>query len=151
MGFFRHRSPIFTPEETERVLHAIRQAEQQTSGEIRVFVERRCKYVDAMDRARQIFNRLEMERTEARNGVLLYMATSDHQLAIFADEGIHKSAGDQFWKDIFGKVVDEIRSKAPASGLCLAIQGVGEALKAYFPFDSETDRNELPDDIVFGN
>lgn len=68
MGFFRHRSPIFTPEETERVLHAIRQAEQQTSGEIRVFVERRCKYVDAMDRARQIFNRLEMERTETRNG-----------------------------------------------------------------------------------
>ncbi|MBN9350576.1 MAG: TPM domain-containing protein [Chitinophagaceae bacterium] len=151
MGFLRKRKPIFSAEETERILNAIRHAEKETSGEVRVFVERKCKYIDAMDRARQIFGNLEMYKTESRNGVLFYIATCDHQLAVLGDEGIHKVAGEQFWRNTLEQMVKEIKGKSPADGLCIGIAEIGLALKKYFPYNSQTDKNELPDNIVFGN
>ncbi len=75
MWRFSRKKAFFTPEENEKIIHSIQQAEMQTSGEIRIFVESRCKYVDALDRAKEIFTNLEMEKTELRNGVLFYIAS----------------------------------------------------------------------------
>lgn len=151
MSLFRKKAkPIFSETETGQLVNAIRDAELQTSGEVRVYVERRCKYVDAIDRARQIFDGLEMEKTKLRNGVLFYLASEDRQLAIFADKGIHKAAGSEYWQQTLDRLINTIRTKDLVSGLCTAIREIGITLSEHFPYEKDTDKNELPDDIVFG-
>lgn len=141
--------PFFTDEEEQRIVAAIRAAEKRTSGEIRVFVESRCSYVDAVERAAEIFYGLKMEHTEDRNGVLLYIATKDHQLAIFGDKGIHEKVGTAFWNKEVQKILSEFSKQHYADGIVTVVTEIGEALVAHFPYENE-DRNELPDDIVFG-
>ncbi len=151
MSLFRKKKSIFTEAESQAVVAAIRDAEQKTSGEIRVFIERRCKYVDAIDRAKQLFDNLEMEKTEQRNGVLFYLASDDHQIAIYADEGIHKATGGEYWKETLHHAIGKIKSENLVSGVCHSISEIGNALHKYFPYQKDTDKNELPDDIIFGN
>lgn len=146
----RKQKPIFPEAETNLLVSAIREAERATSGEVRVFVEKRCKYVDAIDRARQVFEALEMDKTELRNGILFYLAVQDHQLAVYADDGIHKAAGDHYWKETLAGLIEDIRNENIIQGLCHAIHKAGDKLSEFFPYDSSTDKNELPDEIVFG-
>lgn len=141
--------PFFTDEEQQRIIAAIRASEKRTSGEIRVFIESKCSYVDAVDRAAEIFFGLQMEKTEDRNGVLLYIATKDHQLAIFGDKGIHEKVGSSFWNTEVKKILNEFSKHHYADGIVKIVNEIGEALVTHFPYESE-DRNELPDDIVFG-
>ncbi|MBX9783190.1 MAG: TPM domain-containing protein [Chitinophagaceae bacterium] len=141
--------PFFTDEEQQRIVAAIHAAEKRTSGEIRVFAESRCSYVNAIDRAAEIFFGLKMEKTEDRNGVLLYFAMKDQQMAIFGDEGIHQKVGEEFWNKEVRKILQEFRKDNHAQGIINIITEIGEALVFHFPYENE-DRNELPDDIVFG-
>jgi uncharacterized membrane protein len=141
---------IFTPEETQALLEAIRNAERRTSGEVRVFVEGHCRYVDPLDRAVEIFKQLKMDQTADRNAVLVYVATKDHQLAIFGDEGIHKKVGNDYWNVELQKMIKEFNRKNYAEGIRKVVDDIGEALCTHFPYNSGTDKNELPDDIVFG-
>jgi len=151
MWRFSRKKPFFTPEENEKIINAIQEAERQTSGEIRIFVESRCKYVDALDRAVEIFTNLQMEKTELRNGVLFYIAIKDKQLAIFADKGIHEATGgDKYWKDAVKEIVSVFSNENITEGITTSIYKIGEALKTHFPYDKEVDKNELPDEIVFG-
>lgn len=140
---------FFNPEEEQRVVEAIRQAEQRTSGEIRVFVESRCRFVDPVDRAAEVFFKLQMEHTEDRNGVLIYVAMKDRQLAIFGDEGIHKAVGSEFWQQEVAKILAEFNAAHYVDGIIGIIRDIGQALTEKFPYEQE-DRNELPDNIVFG-
>lgn len=141
---------FFTTDEKAAVLAAIRSAEMQTSGEVRVFVESKCKYVDAIDRAKELFTQLQMQQTELRNGILVYIAVKDKQVAVFGDEGIHQKVGEQYWSDVVSKMLLYFKNQKLSEGLQQCINDIGEALKFYFPYNSETDKNELPDDIVFG-
>ena len=90
---WQKQKEFFSAEEKERIVNAIRSSERMTSGEVRVFIESRCKYMDAFDRAKELFFQLKMDKTDDRNGVLLYVAMKDHQLAVYGDEGIHKKSG----------------------------------------------------------
>jgi uncharacterized membrane protein len=81
---------------SDEIVKNIRNAEQQTSGEVRIFVESRCRYVDPLDRAKEIFFQLGMDKTNQRNGTLLYVAVKDHQAAVFGDEGIHQKVGQKY-------------------------------------------------------
>jgi uncharacterized membrane protein len=144
------RKPFFSPEEARQIATAIRTAEQKTSGEVRVFVERRCRYVDALDRAVEIFRNLKMDQTKDRNAVLIYVATRDRQLAIYGDEGIHLRCGDAFWFSEVKKMIREFNQENYADGISKCVLDVGEALRSNFPYDKDTDKNELPDDIIFG-
>ena len=90
-SFFK-RKDFFTAEEQQLIIEAIQNAERMTSGEVRVFVESKCSYMDAIDRAAELFFQLEMQKTDDRNAVLLYVAMKDRQLAVFGDEGIHGCA-----------------------------------------------------------
>ena len=133
------------------MVEQIRIAESRTTGEIRVFVEPRCAYMDAMDRARELFVQLGMESTERCNAVLLYLAMKDHQFAILGDEQIYVSAGgSSFWKEAAAGLQRDLRAGALAEGLCRCIATLGDALAQHFPFDPTVTRNELPDEIVFG-
>ena len=150
MWRFSRKKPFFTEEENERIIESIREAEKQTSGEIRIFVEHRCKYVDALDRAKEIFSNLQMEKTELRNAVLFYIAVKDKQLAIFADSGIHEATGPGYWKEAVKEILSVFNKDDVIGGITTSIYKIGEALKTHFPYDKEVDKNELPDEIVFG-
>lgn len=145
------KKEYFTYEENSRVVEAIREAETKTSGEVRVYIESRCKYVDALDRAGEIFWTLKMDHTKARNAVLVYVAMKDHQFAIFADRGIHEKLGNVFWQQEVREMSAHFHNHHYIDALLYVIRDVGAALAQHFPYTGAGDRNELPDDIMFGH
>ncbi len=153
MSFFSFgRKPqFFSHEETSRIVESIRRAEKRTSGEIRVFIERRCKYVDPIDRAAEVFWNLQMDHTKERNGILVYVASHDHQVAIWGDDGIHKVAGTGFWQEEVKRLVKHFSQHAYAEGIRHVVEDIGQVLEQHFPYRGDADKNELPDDIVFGD
>jgi uncharacterized membrane protein len=140
---------FFTDAEEERMVQAIRSAEKQTSGEIRLFIESHCRFINPMDRALELFAELDMHKTQDRNGVLLYFAMKDKQLAILGDEGIHQKLGQAFWNSEVSNIVANFKHQKFVDGICGMIGDVGEALKTHFPYQRD-DNNELSDEIVFG-
>ncbi|MFT4092724.1 MAG: TPM domain-containing protein [Niabella sp.] len=142
---------LLSEQEKEQVVNAIRLAESRTSGEIRVYMESHCKYVSAIDRAAEIFFNLQMDKTSDRNAVLLYIAVKDHQMAIFGDEGIYSKTGKSYWENLVNRILQHFNKDDFAAGISEYIHEIGEGLHAFFPYNSVTDHNELPDDIVFGN
>ena len=131
------------------MVQAIQEAESHTSGEVRVFVEGKCEYVDPVDRAKEIFFSLQMEKTRDRNAVLFYIAMDDHQLALFADEGIYQRLGADFWHKEVQLIISKFSGNDIVGGICTCILDIGQALKEHFPYEKE-DKNELPDEIIFG-
>ena len=150
-SFFKKKRVFFSPEDQAQIVEAIRRAEKETSGEIRIYVESRNAMVDALDRAKEIFFKLKMQQTEERNAVLLYIAMDDHELALFADEGIYQRAGRKYWNDAVKDMLASISKENISNGIEQCIGQIGSTLKKEFPFQNNTDKNELPDDIVFGN
>ncbi len=148
--FSRDAGRFFSPAETELIVQAVRDAERQTSGEVRVFVESRCRFVDPIHRAAELFFGLKMEMTDQRNAVLVYVAMRDHQFAVFADEGIYREMGAEYWNAEAGKMLQAFKKESYAEGLVTVIRDIGEALKSHFPYNRLEDKNELPDDIIFG-
>ena len=138
---------FFSPEEEQKIVAAIQSAELDTSGEIRVHLEANCKG-DIMAETRKVFHRLGMDKTEARNGVLILLAPERQEFAILGHEGIIKVVPENSWHEERNLVQEHFRRGAFAEGICQAIKQVGEKLKAYFPFQ-QGDTNELPDDISY--
>ena len=141
---------FFAESDKQRIVEAVRQAERRTSGEVRVYVESHCRFVDAIDRAAEIFFNLQMEKTDLRNGVLVYVATKDKQVAVFGDEGIHTKVTAKFWNAEVQKMLFQFKKDNIPDGIIAVVHNIGEALNRHFPYDATTDKNELPDDIVFG-
>jgi uncharacterized membrane protein len=149
MSLFKKKE-FFTDEEKQSIVDTVRIAEQRTSGEVRVFVESHCRYVNAIDRAVEIFENLQMQRTELRNATLVYVAIKDRQLAVYGDEGIHQKVGNEYWANEVMKMINAFNRDNIAEGIRQCVLNIGEALAMHFPYDRGTDKNELPDDIVFG-
>ena len=153
MGLFSNKNNALLPrEDADLVVQAIKKAEAMTSGEVRVFIESHCSYVDAVDRAWEVFGQLKMHATLERNAVLVYMAILDRQIAIIGDEGINiKVAKDDFWKRELITLRQYCRDGAIAAGLERVVLDIGQALSGYFPHRENEDHNEIPDEIVFGH
>ncbi|MCF8255280.1 MAG: TPM domain-containing protein [Bacteroidia bacterium] len=135
-------------EDQELIVSAIQSAELATSGEIRVHIEPTVS-IDPMKRAQEVFFSLGMEKTEQKNGVLIYLAMEDRKLAIVGDEGIHQKVGSSFWEEEKELMKSHFLKGEFAIGLSSAIEKVGEKLRAYFPYQSD-DVNELNNEISFG-
>lgn len=151
MSLFGRRKLPLTDEEQDRVVERIQKAEAGTTGELRIFMEAKCKYVNPIDRAKEVFEELGMVETERRNAVLLYMAYDDHQFAILGDKEIYEQAGGpSFWKTAAQHLQDHLREGQMTEGICACIDELGNALAKHFPFDPSITKNELPDEIVFG-
>jgi len=144
------KKEFFNDEEKQLIVDAIQNAERMTSGEVRVFVESKCSYVDAIDRAAELFFQLKMQETNDRNAVLVYVAMKDRQLAVFGDEGIHKKVGNEYWNAEVKKMISNFNRDNYAEGISVVVKDIGVALTQHFPYNNTTDKNELPDDIVFG-
>ena len=148
-SLFRRKRMLFKPEEQSLITAAIQKAERCTSGEVRVYVESRCSYMDALDRAVEIFAKMGMFATQERNAVLVYVALKDHQLAVFGDEGIHKKVGQEYWNKEVSKMIRDFNRDNYVEGIAGCVEDIGEALEKHFPY-TDKDKNELSDEIEFG-
>jgi len=138
---------FFSEIDQELIVNAIKDAEKNTSGEVRVHIENKCKN-NVLDRAAEIFATLKMHKTELRNGVLFYLAVDDKKFAILGDAGINAVVAPNFWDEIKSNCVESFKEAKFADGLAEGIRRAGEQLKFHFPYQSN-DVNELPDDISF--
>ena len=139
---------FLTQEEEQEIIDAIRQAELQTSGEIRVHLEAHSQ-VDAFDRAAEVFDFLHMNNTKQSNGVLIYVAVEDRTLIIMGDTGINDVVAPDFWESTKDLIVNHFKNGNMKQGLVDGILLAGQQLKKYFPHQPGGD-NELPDEISVG-
>lgn len=139
---------FLTTDQEQRIIEAIKTAEKNTSGEIRVHIEKITEK-PSMERALEVFYYLEMDKTILRNGVLLYIAVESKKVAILGDEGINAKVSSNFWDNEIELVISYFAKGQFAKGIELAIVEVGNRLKEYFPYQSD-DSNELSDEISKG-
>lgn len=130
------------------ILDAIVTAEKGTSAEIRVHLDSMC-LGNPVTAAIKQFNKLDMDKTKERNGVLVYVAYKSRKCAIIGDEGINKVVEPTFWDDCYGVMTSHFKSDDFGEGIAAAVLKAGEKLKEFFPYQSD-DKNELPDEISFG-
>ena len=140
-------SSFFTKEQQAHITDSIREAEKETSGEIRVHIETRLSG-NVLDRAAWIFKRIGMHKTEKRNGVLFYLAVTNRKFAIIGDLGINSKVPENFWDEIKVVLEKHFREAKFTEGLVEGIIAAGSQLKEHFPHQ-KNDVNELPDEISF--
>ena len=139
---------FFSEEEQQQIIAAIREAERQTSGEIKLHIEKKCPS-DVLDRTKEVFAFLNMHLTKDHNAVLFYLAYEDRKFAVFGDKGINEKVPGDFWNSTKDLLRSNFSNHRFTEGLCLGIREAGLQLKQHFPYSSD-DVNELPDDISFG-
>ena len=139
---------FLTKEEEQEIVEAIRMAEKETSGEIRVHIEKTTS-IDAFDRAMEVFHLLEMDKTELKNGVLIYVAVKDKTFVICGDQGINEVVSNDFWDSTKEIMVSHFKKGDFKQGLIEGISKAGNKLKLYFPYQ-QGDTNELSNEISKG-
>jgi uncharacterized membrane protein len=136
---------FLSKEEEQEIVQAIVEAEKNTSGEVRVHIEKQSK-LSPLERAQEVFFELKMETTKDRNGVLFYVSVADKKFAIIGDKGINDVVAVDFWDTTKEIVIDHFKKGNFKTGLVEGILSAGNQLKAYFPYQSD-DENELSNEI----
>ncbi len=136
---------FLSPIEEKQIVQAIKKAEKNTSGEIRVHLEKKAQK-SGQERALEVFFELGMQHTAQKNGILFYIDTDNKVFSIIGDEGINRVVPDDFWESIKEKIIRQFKNGNYVNGLIEGIEEVGEKLKKYFPYQTD-DINELPDEI----
>lgn len=136
---------MLTEKDKDLIQDAIAQAELQTSGEIRVHIDKACDG-DPVKRAIEVFEELKMHETELRNGVLIFIAFSNQKLAIIGDKGINELVPSNFWDSTRDVMIQLFKKGHFTEGICAAVKEAGEQLATYFPLE-EGDVNELSNTI----
>ena len=138
---------ILSEQEQQLVREAVESAERFTSGEIRICLEKKCSEA-VLDRAANYFKQLDMHKTSKRNGVLIYIATDDHQFAIIGDSGINRLVSHDFWDSTKEAMLGHFKNQDLTGGIITGVRLAGEQLQTFFPYH-DSDINELPNDISF--
>ncbi|MFM9826474.1 TPM domain-containing protein [Flavobacterium sp.] len=139
---------FLTKEEESAIVEAIRMAEKETSGEIRIHIEKTTSKAP-FDRALEVFNFLKMDQTELKNGVLIYLAVKDKKFVICGDKGINDRVEVDFWDSTKELMANHFKKGNFKQGLIDGITMAGEQLQKYFPY-LENDSNELSNEISKG-
>ncbi len=139
---------FLTPVEEDKIVEAIRIAEKNTSGEIRVHIEHNCD-IDVYEHALDVFHILKMDNTKAQNGVLIYVAVKNQSFVICGDHGINNIVGADFWNSTRDKIATHFKSGDFMQGLIDGISESGRVLSQYFPWTHD-DTNELENNISKG-
>ncbi len=140
---------ILSEIQQKNIVHAIHEAEELTSGEIKVHIEEHCPTESPLERAKEVFSYLSLHKTALRNGVLIYLAYADKKFAIWGDEGINSKTGNQFWEREKEILRENFKIGDYENGFVKAIEEVAKQLQSHFPYQKD-DKNELPNDISFG-
>lgn len=133
--------------EHDRIVHAIREAESKTSGDIRVYIQRGKLNADPLIAAQRKFNRLGMHKTGERNAVLIFVAPRAHKFAVVGDRAIHEQCGEQFWQRVVDAMRAHFQNEKFSHAIVEAVEEIGKLLATHFPKGS-TRSNELPDDVI---
>jgi|LakMenE18May11ns_1017448.scaffolds.fasta_scaffold9653390_2 uncharacterized membrane protein len=149
---------FLTKEEEQEIVSAIGIAEKNTSGEIRVHIENGTSLkgelakqtsIAPLDRAMEVFRKLQMENTQERNGVIIYVAIKSKQFAIYGDKGINEKVPADFWDTTKDTIISHFKNGNFKQGLIDGILKAGEQLKTHFPYQ-DNDTNELSNEISIG-
>lgn len=138
---------FLTKEQQKEVVEAIRFAEKNTSGEIRVHIETQ-NTSNELERTIELFFELEMNKTQERNAVLIHVSLNTQSLSIYGDEGIHQYVSQEYWNEIRDEMIGYFKMGKYKKGLVQAILKTGLKLKEFFPYQ-QNDKNELADEISF--
>ncbi|GMR24242.1 MAG: hypothetical protein BMS9Abin37_2760 [Acidobacteriota bacterium] len=133
-------------EEKHQVEAAIKKAEQKTSAEIKLVLASHC-WGNIWDKAGSVFRKRGLKRTQERNAVLILLVTTNRELLIYGDEGIHQKAGQSLWDDVKEQMLAEFRQDDFVAGLTLGVERIGHKLAEFFPPRAD-DINEIPDGVV---
>jgi uncharacterized membrane protein len=133
----------------DRIVGAIKGAEAETSGQIRLYIQRGKLEGDPVMAAQEKFQKMGMETTRERNSVLIFVVPRARKFAVIGDEGVHQKCGDQFWQQLIERMRVHFRNENFTDALVEAIQETGKLLASHFPKTTAA-RNELPDEIVEG-
>ena len=139
---------FLTKEEEQEIISAIRIAEKNTSGEIRVHIEASSKK-EHYERALEVFYLLKMDTTKDANGVLIYVAVNDKKFVICGDTGINKLVDKDFWNTTKEVMQKHFKQNNFKQGIVDGILKAGEELKEHFPWQID-DENELSNEISKG-
>lgn len=129
----------------DEIVVAIREAEQKTSGEIRVFISRK-PVADPVTEAQFHFLQMQMDKTRERNGVLIFVAPHSHKFAVVGDTAVHARCGDAFWAELAAEMSRYFRDSHFTRGIIHGVRKAGELLAEHFPHRPD-DENELPDEV----
>jgi uncharacterized membrane protein len=116
----------------DTIVGAIREAEQKTSGEIRVLISHKS-VEDPVADAQKEFVRLGMTNSPEKNGVLIFVAPRTHKFAVIGDAGVHAKCGDVFWQELAKAMTDYFRKSEFTEGIIHAVRKAGDLLAEHFP------------------
>ncbi len=139
---------FLTPSQEKEIVDAIILAERQTSGEIRVHIEKTSNG-DVNDRAHDVFHLLKMDETELQNGVLIYVVVADHAFVICGDKGIDEVVPENFWDKTKTAIETQFKNGNFKNGIVEGILMAGKQLRMFFPY-TNNDKNELDNEISKG-
>lgn len=141
------KKPLVSAADDARLIKAIKSAEGQTSGEIRIHIDKICKG-DPLDECKKKFAELNMHQTKDRNGILFYLALESRSFAVWGDEGIHQKVSDEFWKSITDCAIGHFKNNELITGIEKSVELCGEKLKLHFPLATD-DKDELSNTISY--
>lgn len=130
----------------EKIASAVAEAERQTSGEIKVVVLNHC-WIDIREKARKLFIKYELFKTEQRNAVMILLVLANHEFLVYGDKGIHEKVDDKFWLHVRDAMQARFREGKLAEGVCEGVKQVGEKLAVFFPRMAD-DQNELSNEVI---
>lgn len=139
---------FLTPTEEQEIISAIRTAEKNTSGEIRVHIEATSKK-EHFERALEVFHLLKMDNTKDSNAVLLYVAVNDKKFVIYGDKGINDVVPKDFWDSTKDSIQSQFKQGNFKQGMVDGILKAGEELQSHFPYQTD-DVDELSNEISKG-
>lgn len=139
---------FLSSEDEHDIINAIRTAEKQTSGEIRVHIENTLN-TDISKRVMDVFHELKMDATQLQNGVLIYVAIASKAFAIYGDKGINDVVPHDFWDSTKDIMQQHFKTGHLKQGLIDGILKAGEQLQVHFPWQHDN-IDELPNEISKG-
>ncbi len=137
---------FFSKEEEKKIIASIQEAEENTSGEIRLHIQQKSMFDNPLDDAKAVFNKLKMHNTAQRNAILIFICPEEKKLAIFGDKGIHEHVDVNYWNDVILTMSDNFSKGKYLEGCIAGISMCGDKLQKFFPFQ-RNDINELSDEI----
>jgi uncharacterized membrane protein len=139
---------FLSKKEEQEIVDAIQIAEKNTSGEIRIHIEKSTS-TDSFTRAVEVFHLLEMDKTKDSNGVLIYVAVKDKHFVIYGDKGINEKVASDFWDTTKDVMQAHFKNGNFKQGLVDGILKAGDQLKQHFPYQHD-DTDELSNEISKG-
>jgi uncharacterized membrane protein len=131
-----------------RIESAVKSAETDHSGEIRIALEGDMDFMALVrgqtprERAIEVFSELRVWDTARNNGVLVYVLLADRDVEIVADRGFTPRVEQAEWERVCRTIESEFRAGRWEDGLMKGIDAVSGIVAASFPYEVG-DRAEL--------